>query len=381
MSIVIIIIGEKVSLLEVCESTSQANHPSKRFKGTIGISETVASTLDRTNISDRKASLVLLSFSKQVGVDICELSLSPSAIRAQRIKHRKALAEEIKSSFSVKVPLLLHWDGKILPDLSGHIKIERLPILISGEKCTKLLAVPKLLNSKAETVACVIMETVEKWNLRDQVKGFCFDTTAVNTGERAGVCTILEKRLNKDVLHFACRHHIHELILEKAFTSITGEVSKGPDITIFTSFRENWSNVEHKEYRTAVTNEEMIPKIIEWKDDIISFAENALQEQHPRADYRELLELVIIFLGAKPPNGVRFRAPGPVHRAPWMARALYTLKMWMFRDQLPFAPKSTTRNSFYATEPFWQNLNEINIFICKVYVKAWIQSPVPHFAL
>jgi len=44
-------------------------------------------------------------------------------------------------------------------------------------------------------------------------------------------------------------------------------------------------------------------------------------------DYRELLQLVLIFLGRKQLQGVTLRAPGPMHQARWMAKAIYSLKI------------------------------------------------------
>ncbi|KAG0713600.1 hypothetical protein GWK47_015866 [Chionoecetes opilio] len=52
-----------------------------------------------------------------------------------------------------------------------------------------------------------------------------------------------------------------------------------------------------------------------------------------RDDYRELVKLVIIFLGGAPPGGIRFLAPGAMHQARWMSKVLYSFKIWMFRGQ------------------------------------------------
>ena len=58
-----------------------------------------------------------------------------------------------------------------------------------------------------------------------------------------------------------------------------------------------------------------------------------MQENHDRNDYQEFLELALIFLGGTPKNGIRFKAPGANHHARWMAKALYALKFFIFRDQ------------------------------------------------
>jgi len=49
--------------------------------------------------------------------------------------------------------------------------------------------------------------------------------------------------------------------------------------------------------------------ITEFRERVIAFAEAKLAANHQRDDYNELLEVVIIFLGA-PTHGIHFIAPG-----------------------------------------------------------------------
>src|SRR6218665_3043988 len=55
-------------------------------------------------------------------------------------------------------------------------------------------------------------------------------------------------------------------------------------------------------------------------------------------------------------------APGVVHHARWMAKAVYTLMIWMFRGQ------------FKLNEREEQGLRAICIFVSSVYVKAWFTA-------
>lgn len=48
------------------------------------------------------------------------------------------------SEFVPDFSLLLHWDGKILPEIFGVGDVDRLPVLVSGDGLDKLLGVPKL---------------------------------------------------------------------------------------------------------------------------------------------------------------------------------------------------------------------------------------------
>jgi hypothetical protein len=54
-----------------------------------------------------------------------------------------------------------------------------------------------------------------------------------------------------------------------------------------------------------------------------------------RGDYKEIIELALIVLGVPPKPGYKFKAPGANHRARWMARVLYTLKIYLFRLEFP----------------------------------------------
>lgn len=64
----------------------------------------------------------------------------------------------------------------------------------------------------------------------------CFDTTASNTGNQNGACVLLEDKLNRKLLHLACRHHILELLVSKLFEILVEKNTRGPIIDIFQKF-------------------------------------------------------------------------------------------------------------------------------------------------
>lgn len=84
--------------------------------------------------------------------------------------------------------------------------------------------------------------------------------------------------------------------------------------------------------------------------------------RQPRDDYKELLELSLIFWG-ETKNNFSFKYPGPVHHARWMAKAIYSLKIFLFREVF----KLTARES--------NNLRQICIFLVKTYLKSWFTAP------
>lgn len=52
----------------------------------------------------------------------------------------------------------------------------------------------------------------------------------------------------------------------------------------------------------------------------------------PRDGYRELLELSIIILGGQPKRGIGILRPGAIHRERWMAKIIYAIKIYLFRN-------------------------------------------------
>ena len=68
--------------------------------------------------------------------------------------------------------------------------------------------------------------------------------------------------------------------------------------------------------------------------EITEFVLYQLSVTQPHDNYRELIELTLIFLGITPPRGVQFMALGAFfHQARWLSKTLYTLKIWLFRNQ------------------------------------------------
>ena len=184
----------------------------------------------------------------------------------------------------------------------------------------------------------------------------CFDTTSANTGIRKGACTILQQKLDKNMLWLACRHHILEIMLE-AVVSINLQASTGPEIAIFKRFRSKWPTLDKSNFCTASD------EVSDFADDIILFATNQLEQFQPRDDYREFLELTIIFLGGHIRN-FTFKAPAGLYRARWMAKAIYSLKIWMFKGQFPLSPTDES------------GLKAICMFIVCIYIKVWFTAGV-----
>ena len=211
-----------------------------------------------------------------------------------------------------------------------------------------------------------VYEAVVAWNICDQVKCMCFDTTVVNSGPRNGACILLEQKLDKDMLWCACRHHILEIMLEAVVNLLL--VLQKIQILIFKRFQTNWEFIDRSTYDIIASDEALHSAVSGVASQIVEFAKRQLEQFQPQDDYRELLELTIIFLGGVPARGVSFRAPAGLHRARWMAKSIYSLKIWMLKGR------------FKLTKREQKGIADICLFTVKLYVTAWYQAPYAPFA-
>jgi len=106
--------------------------------------------------------MVLISAAKSLGHDVSELNINRSSIRRCRIKHRRDMADEIMATFNPSVSLMVHWDGKLLPDITGREVVDMLPILVTGDGLQQLLGVPKLSSGSGLAMATAITEYLEQ---------------------------------------------------------------------------------------------------------------------------------------------------------------------------------------------------------------------------
>ena len=326
--------------------------------------------LDRTKMSDRNATYVFAETASSLGHNVDDITMSRSSLQRARKKFRFELAEEVKTSLSGNSPLVVHWDGKLMSDLDGKGQIDRLPICVSGEDGTKLLVVAKLQDGTGDAQAEAVCEALKDWGLLDRVCGMSFDTTSSNTGNEKGACALIEKRIGKKLLKLACRHHIMELLIGAVFkiNNVASSAESAPIVPLFKRFKEQWPNMNKADYKTASMDAEMESAVSDIREDIVEFAREFLKQLQPRDDYLEFLQLILIFLGdgqhedSKQPS---FRAPGAMHHARWMSKVIYSLKIWMFRGQ------------FKLTQREERGLRHVCIFTTRIYMKAWMQAPLP----
>ncbi|XP_076674663.1 uncharacterized protein LOC143372399 [Andrena cerasifolii] len=266
----------------------------------------------------------------------------------------------------INMKLVASLDNCKVPCLSGKGRVERLPVIITYQQKGKLLGFSTIVESTGKEQALAIFEMLEDLQLTDTVQAICCDTTSTNMGRLKGACVILEQMVGRDLLYFPCRHHIYELVLRSVF-EVKISKSSAPEIPLFKKFQKAWPKIKQSNFRLGVEDDYVNGKLqdIELK---LNFCFNTIQQKQPRGDYVEFLELMIIFLGGTCPKGNRFHVPGAFHHARWMAKAIYILKIYLFREEFSLSPEEMV------------GIKDICIFISSLYIEVWFNVPVPEKA-
>nr|CCQ71357.1 hypothetical protein CcPL6.029 [Cotesia congregata] len=309
------------------------NYEPKNERGTINIlTEDLVATLDSCRISYRNSVRVISSIASALGVDTNDLILNKTSFNEYRSKIRKEAAEKTKMLF-----------GDI--DVGAVV----VPIIVRSYNIEKILDVPALPDGKGLIQAEAIFTALQHWGITENVKAICCDTTASNLGCRNGAAIHLEQMLQTELLYLPCRHLIYELVLVCVFTT------KIP-------------GTERPNYKNGLVGNKIPRKLMGKVEETNNKIENFLGTTLPRDDYKELLELCQIFLGTIDTKKVYFHKPGAFHHARWMSKAIYSLKIYIFRDILDIDDETK------------KNLLDICLFIVFIYVPFWFEAPLAALA-
>jgi len=141
-------------------------------------------------------------------------------------------------------------------------------------------------------------------------------------------------------------------------------------VLLFKSFKEKWNFINQEEYQ-CLSDEDLNDDFLKHlKDEAVIFATKCLQTsgKQPRDDYKEFLELTLLFLGEIPPRGKRFNTPGAFHHARWLSKVIYSIKIYMFRKQFKVMPKEE------------KALLSFNLFASLLYMSSWFSCRFPEDA-
>ncbi|KZR95720.1 Cc8K15.2-like protein, partial [Daphnia magna] len=187
---------------------------------------------------------------------------------------------------------------------------------------------------------------LDDWQLKQDVAALVFDTTSSNTGIRNGCASLIEKDLNRPLLWLACRHHMYEVHIKNIWKAVSGN-TVGPEELLFKRFQSDWENIDHDLNDVTLfqwpgtmddNGKPITSMIASTATEVLKWAKDCYSTSlFPRADYKELLELTILFLGGD--VTIKLRKPGALHHARFMSKAIYFLKMCLLSTRLELTDK------------------------------------------
>lgn len=311
----------------------------------------------------------LLNVGLQIGsAEPSEFAISKSNLwsRITNLRSRQKTAK-LSSLAADTSKVVIQFDGKSCTRLNErHVAMEeRFVVLCHTDNSDVPLGFFAIDSKSGLHCSTQVVQTMNENCLSDRVIGLVCDTERTNTGRINGTCTLIEQTLERELLHLMCRHHSKEVLLKDVFVAVFGS-SQSAKITTFDMLKENWSYIRFKNFsyspiiweelhQTALLdqlNEEAI-------ETIIMHASN----ESIRNDYAELNDLVLKFLGKQ--TNKPFRVPGATSNARWMARAIYALKTYLFREHMDLDSE------------FVVSLERFCIFVALIYTKHWNRCTNP----
>jgi len=229
------------------DAEADVRHPPQRGKIDF-INERIVSALDKCRVSDRDAMHLLIAIAEALGHDVNGLIINRTSLQRARQSHRKLIAARVKDNYKLHPaePCVVHFDGKILPEIHSKKSVDRLPVSVSNINGGQLLGIPRIPNGTGQEQCAAVFDTLDNWGLVEIVQAICCDTTAANTGRLNGACTLLQQKIGRSLLMLPCRHHIFEIVLKAAFESKMGTTS-APVVLLFQRFQSKWSTFDENE--------------------------------------------------------------------------------------------------------------------------------------
>ena len=314
--------------------------------GDILTNKNSVASMTRMSITHTQACAFLETLISECGGNPRDIHLSVNYSFRHCEKTIHDASTSIKENFEGKFPLGLHWDCKIMNDIEDtNVKIERLAVIVSDlEGNTKLLGAPKVPigaepGTAGKHIAEAAINLLKEWKIQDLVATMIFDTTPTNTGVDTGACKMVQELFERPLLFCACRKHIGEVHIGHCFDCLNIEASKGPEISVYNTFKNNFHlipvettpkktfninniNLQHREF---FVNQKAII--------IATFNELKAKDVDLRDDYKELMNLVLMYIGEN--DNYIIHKPGATHKARWLMKLLHSIKIVLLEDGIP----------------------------------------------
>src|SRR6218665_930394 len=97
---------------------------------------------------------------------------------------------------------------------------------------------------------------------------------------------------------------------------------------------------------------------------MMQFCKTASEGLHQRDDYKEFLQMSLIFFGSEKGARVSFWPPEAFHHALWMAEVIYNIKIFMFHQHFSLTAKEN------------QSVKEMVLFVIRVNIRFRHEDPL-----
>ena len=115
-----------------------------------------------------------------------------------------------------------------------------------------------------------------------------------------------------------------------------------PGVKLFRRLKQNWSklniDMDSLSKFDYGTNDDFLK---DQAESVLKWGLNMIKHNvFPRDDYKELVQLVVVWLGG-PVKTFSFRVPGADHHARWMSKAIYFMKLELLSNQFQMTEKES----------------------------------------
>jgi hypothetical protein len=134
---------------------------------------------------------------QESGGDINKVSTSYATADKARRKIASKVTEYAKENWKAPPFASLHWDSKMMQNLTNqNVSEERLTVIVGNAEELKLLGVPKYQTgtdkSSGKIISKLTTDLLKDWNCVESIVNLTFDTTASNTGHIGAGCIMIQ---------------------------------------------------------------------------------------------------------------------------------------------------------------------------------------------
>ena len=126
------------------------------------------------------------------------------------------------------------------------MKRDQFAVIANIDGTFYLLAIPAIESGTGEDQFKALVECCEEYDLKDKVKGICFDTMASNTSTKSGTNVRFSKYEGSIMIELACRRHVMELHCKHFWENVSAAKTSGPDNPVFKRYQQSWNDIKSK---------------------------------------------------------------------------------------------------------------------------------------